>query len=349
MLALGLTALHMAVRSRSLQMLQLLLGAEGVQLGDAALHAVRDDQPAMASALLQRLGSPAEFSGCRDSSEFPEHVTPLMLAAICGHCRTVQMLLRRRHVLARPHPPGCPRQTREQDGLRAAAARMDAYRAACSPAYLCQASRDPVLEAFRLYHELTRCAHLFVAFHGAYSQLAAGCRALAVDLMAQCRTAEEARTVLMQTAGSDYPGTFEFPRLMLAMRYNQKEFVAHSNTQQVRCPARPRAWLEGRGSGVLLAAWSGTWHEWQLRPAPLKMLTVLGRVALLPVVAAVYAAAPFTERAQFWRLAVNKMLNSIAAYLVFLSLLLAHSLASKEGQTRAQARSGKCQQHNLSR
>ena len=48
-----------------------------------------------------------------------------------------------------------------------------------------------------------------------------------------CRDSAEVEEVLNQWEGCDFAGQVRFPRLMLAMDYSQKEFVAHPNTQGV--------------------------------------------------------------------------------------------------------------------
>lgn len=55
----------------------------------------------------------------------------------------------------------------------------------------------------------------------------------ATDLIACARKAEEVECVLRQTAGFGRTSNFAYPRLLLALDYRQKTFVAHPNVQQV--------------------------------------------------------------------------------------------------------------------
>lgn len=48
-----------------------------------------------------------------------------------------------------------------------------------------------------------------------------------------CRNSEEVETVLKQGGGGEFGDRIKFPRLSLAVDLNQKEFVAHPNTQSV--------------------------------------------------------------------------------------------------------------------
>nr|CAD7411672.1 unnamed protein product [Timema cristinae] len=151
-----------------------------------------------------------------------------------------------------------------------------------------------------------------------------------LKLSSQCRTSSEVDLVLKQREGCDFPGAFIFPRLKLAMQYNQKEFVAHPNTQK-----------------VLLLAWRGDWHEWYMRCQLLKGVTVFSRIFMLPAIAAICACAPNTALAQRWRLPINKMINSMAAYFIFLLLIFLESNLDKKHQKRGPPQSGKLNANSL--
>jgi len=56
----------------------------------------------------------------------------------------------------------------------------------------------------------------------------------ATDLIGCARTAEEVECVLKQIAGFGRTSSFEYPRLLLALDYKQKTFVAHPTVQQVQ-------------------------------------------------------------------------------------------------------------------
>lgn len=55
----------------------------------------------------------------------------------------------------------------------------------------------------------------------------------ATDLIGCARTAEEVECILKQTAGFGRTSSFPYPRLLLALDYEQKIFVAHPSVQQV--------------------------------------------------------------------------------------------------------------------
>lgn len=57
---------------------------------------------------VQETSPGSEFDGVPGSSDFPEHMTPLMLAAQCGHYEIIGKLLERGHPpIKKPHKPAC--------------------------------------------------------------------------------------------------------------------------------------------------------------------------------------------------------------------------------------------------
>nr|CAD7411671.1 unnamed protein product [Timema cristinae] len=173
-------------------MVEFLLHQKRLDIRDCALHAVRENQPRILGMILDRLKetSPVlEFVGFTHSAEFPDYITPLILAAQCGHYEIIEMLLERNHSITRPHPPRClcsqvcRRILKEEDALHVATAKLEVYRAISNPAYLCQSSDDPILMAFQLFKELHQCATIHQEFRAAYTQLSRECRTFAVELL----------------------------------------------------------------------------------------------------------------------------------------------------------------------
>ncbi|XP_068084233.1 short transient receptor potential channel 5 [Anabrus simplex] len=215
------------------------------------------------------------------------------------------------------------KQMSNKDGLMVAVARLDLYRAVSNPAYLCHSSDDPILTAFQLGHALRQWAYVTSEFRAAYLELASETRKFCVDLIASCRSSEEVELILRRRAGCSYPGEVMFPRLMLAMDYNQKEFVAHPNTQQ-----------------VLEDAWHGDWHTWRSRADILKTLTVIPRICMLPIITIMCLFVPTHRLVRRWQLPINKLLSSVASYIVFLIIVFLESNLSKIEQKRGPPNSG---------
>ncbi|KAF5298327.1 hypothetical protein FQR65_LT01105 [Abscondita terminalis] len=259
----GISALHIAVQNHNEPMVEFLLTQPNIYIGDCILHAVRENQRKILQLLLDKLQevSPGlEFEGVTHSSDFPDHVTPLILAAQCGHYEIIEMLIGRGHQIIKPHPPDCmctecKIKHETDDLLHAETHRLNLYRAVTNPAYICHSSHDPILTAFELSHELRKCAKLVIEFRAAYNELAEEIGTFAVELIGCCRSTGEMELILRQKAGLFYASQHSFPRLVLAMDYKQKAFVAHPNTQQ-----------------ILETAWHGDWIEWKLKSWPIRLV-----------------------------------------------------------------------------
>jgi transient receptor potential cation channel subfamily C protein 4 len=91
---------------------------------------------------------------------------------------------------------------------------------------------------------------------------------------------------------------------------------------------------------VLNAAWYGDWHEWRRRPEILKFLTIFPRMFLLPLIAVLCLVAPRSKLVAFHALPINKMLNSIASYLVFLVFVFLVSNQDKKNPDNRPPNSG---------
>uniref|UniRef100_A0A1B6DS75 Uncharacterized protein n=1 Tax=Clastoptera arizonana TaxID=38151 RepID=A0A1B6DS75_9HEMI len=106
----GVSALHLAVQKNNEVMVDFLLSKKNMDVHDCALHATRNNQPKILSLILDRLkdkNPEFEFLPCVDSPEFPDNITPLMLAAQCGHYEIIHLLLERNHKINLPHRPHC--------------------------------------------------------------------------------------------------------------------------------------------------------------------------------------------------------------------------------------------------
>lgn len=321
----GVTALHIAVQNRSESMVECLLAQDDIEIGDNILHAIRNNDVKILLMLLNKLNeiSPGlEFAGCTQSSEFPDHMTPLILACQCGHYEIIELLIERGHRITKPHPPDCAchecaMHFHEDDLLHAETLRLNLYRAICNPAYISHSTIDPILEAFNLSVELRRCSTISPEFRVAYEELASEISTFAVDIIACCRNTEEMHMVLRQKEGMTASGGFNYPRLILALDYKQKEFVAHPNTQQ-----------------IVETAWVGKWHEWRLKPGYIRMFHMVSRIFLLPIMCIMCMVLPRHSFVKHWSIPLNKMISHNASYMVFLILIFIESNQDKAAQQR---------------
>ncbi|KAG5870797.1 hypothetical protein JTB14_025712 [Gonioctena quinquepunctata] len=327
----GVTALLIAVQSHSDPMVDFLLTQPGIDIGDCVLHAVKDNLPLILTSLLDKLHRSApslEYVGVTHSSDFPDYVTPLILAAQCGHYEIIKMLIERGHTISKPHPPSCRcsecrRYLEQDDILHAESLRLNQYRAVVNPAYICYSTHDPILAAFHLSQELKESAFLVPEFRVAYSELAAEISMFAVDLIACCRSTNEMELILTQSAGMHSSSMYLFPRLVLAKDYKQKTFVAHPNTQQ-----------------IVEAAWCSDWHEYKLKSLPVKFLYPVARTFSLPFITLFCLIAPNHQLVKYWSIPLNKMISHTAAYGIFLIIIFLESNMSKTGQKRKPPNTG---------
>lgn len=327
----GVTALHIAVQIRSESMVEYLLAQDDIEIFDNILHTIRNNDIKILQMLLNKLNdiSPGlEFTGCTHSSEFPDHMTPLILACQCGHYEIIELLIERGHRITKPHPPDCVcadciAHFREDDLLHAETLRLNLYRAICNPAYISHSTIDPVIEAFNLSIELRRCSRISPEFRVAYEELANEISTFAVDLIACCRNTEEMHMVLRQKEGITAAGGFKYPRLILALDYKQKQFVAHPNTQQ-----------------IVETAWLGGWHEWRLKRGIVKLVYMIARVLLLPVICIMCIALPRHGFVKHCSIPLNKMISHNVSYIVFLILIFIESNQDKAAQKRKPPNTG---------
>ncbi|XP_057670817.1 short transient receptor potential channel 5-like [Diorhabda carinulata] len=327
----GVSALLIAVQAHSDAMVEFLLTRPGIDIGDCALHAVKDNQPLILKMLLDKTGeiSPSlEYVGVTHSSDFPDYVTPLILAAQCGHYEIIKLLIERGHSMSKPHPPSCRcsecRSRLEHDDLlHAESLRLNLYRAVANPAYICYSTHDPILAAFQLSKELKESSFLVPEFRVAYTELSEEVSTFAVDLIACVRSTNEMELILTQSAGLHSSNVFQFPRLTLALDYKQKTFVAHPNTQQ-----------------IVEAAWNGDWHEYIIKPRIIKLLYPIGRAFMLPIIALMSLVMPNSGLITFWSIPLNKMLSHISSYLIFLIIIFLESNLDKTKQKRRPPDSG---------
>lgn len=327
----GVTALLVAVQSHSEPMVEFLLNQPGIDIGDAVLHAIKDNQVGILKMLLDKLNqiaSSLEFVGVTHSSDFPDYVTPLILAAQCGHYEIIKLLVERGHTISKPHPPNCQCsdcriRLEHDDLLHAESLKLNLYRAVSNPAYLCYSTHDPILAAFQLSKELRECAFYIPEFRVAYTELSAEISNFAVDLLACCRSTNETELILSQQSGMPSLGTYAFPRLVLALDYKQKTFVAHPNTQQ-----------------IVEAAWCGDWHEYKFKSIIIKCLYPIARIFTLPFICLLCLLLPNHSLVKHWSIPLNKMISHNAAYFVFLVIIFMESNLDKTNQKREPPNSG---------
>ncbi|XP_067897640.1 short transient receptor potential channel 1 isoform X2 [Heterodontus francisci] len=207
-------------------------------------------------------------------------VAPVILAAHRNNYEILTMLLKQDLSLPRPHAVGCE----------------------CT---LCNAKN----KKDSLRHS-----------RNDYEELAQQCKTFAKDLLAQARNSRELEVILNHTS-SDEPidkrGLLEermnLSRLKLAIKYNQKEFVAQSNCQQ-----------------FLNTVWFGQMAGYRRKHTCKKILTVLSVATLWPVLSLCYLLAPKSRVGRVIHTPFMKFIIHSASYFTFLLLLNLYSLVYNE-------------------
>jgi len=161
-----------------------------IQIGDSALFAITHDNIRLLDRLLEHeekngdngtaTKGAVDVGTADDSYEFPQFMTPLMLAAQCGRYEMVEYLLGRGHKLNRPHPPRCTCEERcsaaamrDRDAVADGCERLNVYRAISDPTYVCCTSAaDPILVCFKLHNELLECGSIDQMYMTKYMSMA---------------------------------------------------------------------------------------------------------------------------------------------------------------------------------
>ncbi|XP_047497710.1 uncharacterized protein LOC125044795 [Penaeus chinensis] len=183
---------------------------------------------------------------------------------------------------------------------------------------------DPFITSLQLSWELERLARVENEFKDTYLELSDQCKKYTCDLLHQCRSTEEVIAVLNRRSEEDSdvsddeddPERLNLSRLKLALKYDQKQFVAHPNCQQLL---------------------TSVWHEglpiWRRRNAVVKILLCLSIIICMPVIAVIYLIFPRTQLGRVIRSPFMKFIYHSASFGIFLLLLVLASTRT-EGSER---------------
>uniref|UniRef100_A0A8C1Q2S6 Short transient receptor potential channel 1 n=1 Tax=Cyprinus carpio TaxID=7962 RepID=A0A8C1Q2S6_CYPCA len=277
----------------------------------------RSSKPSIAK-LIQCIQNP-EYSTTMD-------VAPVILAAHRNNYEILTMLLKQDISLPRPHAVGCEctlcNAKNKKDSLRHSRFRLDIYRCLASPSLIMLTEEDPILRAFKLSADLKELSLVEVEFRNDYEELAKQCKMFAKDLLAQARNSRELEVILNHKSSEDHVdkrGLLEermnLSRLKLAIKYNQKEFVAQSNCQQ-----------------FLNTVWFGEMASYRRKHTCLKILYVLSVALMWPLLSICYLLGPRSRVGQVIHTPFVKFIIHSASYFTFLLLLNLYSLVYNEGK-----------------
>ncbi|KAF3423606.1 hypothetical protein E2986_03956 [Frieseomelitta varia] len=314
---LNRSALIAAIENENVELIRLLLEL-GIQVKDALLHAIKEEYVEAVEILLEweerihQSGQPYSWEAVdRSSSNFTPDITPLVLAAHKNNYEILKILLDRGATLPTPHDARCGCDecvtSSEQDSLRHSQARINAYRALTSPSLIALSSRDPLLTAFELSWELRRLSQMEQEFRFEYNEMREQTQIFSQSLLDHARTSLELEIMLNYNPTGDNwePGERQtLDRLKLAIKYKQKQFVAHPNVQQLLAAI----WYDGL-PGFRRKSMIGQFIE-------------IGKLgAMFPVYSTIYMLSPTSPMGLFMKKPFVKFICHSSSYAFFLMLL----------------------------
>ncbi|CAN7992770.1 unnamed protein product [Ixodes hexagonus] len=326
----GYTALHVAIHNKDLPMSRFLV-SKGVRLLDALLHAVQTGDIAITEFVLTERSKTEE--GCEkrgyvSSSSFTVDVSPVILAAQMNDWELIRFFLKRGVTVDPPHVASCMcskcvNLTRARD-VNVSTRNLNAYKAISSPHYMLQVSADPFLDSFLFVKHMEDAATVEEEFRKAYEEEISKLRDFVRALLDQCRTGDEVLTLMERKVGLEGPvDHLTFPRVLLALECNQKEFVTHSYVQQ-----------------VLRLEWEGQFQAWNRLTLVQKLGHGLARFVSLPFIAFWVKLKPTTMVTKHWSSPVSKYLHAFAGRIFFVVFVYLEITMDRARMTRGPPRTG---------
>nr|CDS18731.1 short transient receptor potential channel 6 [Echinococcus granulosus] len=293
---MGRNALHLAVDSENIEAIEMLLDKLSFEcIEEALLHGISKGLVKIVRVIiehpnymaceerLKRVDSKNSFFRTTEKSQFSPDITPLILSAHYNNHEMVQMFLSRSHTIEKPHPISCQctdcQLKQDYDSLKRSRSRLNAYRALASPAYMALSSPDPIMATFELRQEMMKLAEIEKEFKREYLTLVEQCMNFACEMMDLCRGTQEVEAVISDFLEDGANVRDPLGRLRLAIRFEEKKFVAHPNCQQ-----------------YLTSIWYGSetafLQSWTLmRKIGLSILAM----PLLPLICVLYIVLPSAE------------------------------------------------------
>ncbi|CAI4223267.1 unnamed protein product [Auanema sp. JU1783] len=190
----------------------------------------------------------SERTACTESSAFPPHMTPLLLACIMNNFAIVECLLLRGHTISPPHHNncGCLHCLRMPHSALASMQKVDILRALSSEAYLWLATDDPFAAACALASDLQQFIRDDnLEYMDWYRSLLQNVQRFAARLVDQAWSEHELDLFLSHR---DYSPLLlcedPYPRVQMALDSEMREMVSSTNVQR----AMEEIWWRGWGS-----------------------------------------------------------------------------------------------------
>ncbi|XP_076452337.1 short transient receptor potential channel 7-like [Babylonia areolata] len=319
---MGRNALHLAIDSEKLDIIEILLDNLSFNcIEEALLHAISKGATKVVKIIiehpnfmagedrLRRMGGGEAFFRTEEKSQFPPDITPLILAAHYNNHEIIQMFLSRNHTIEKPHPISCKCTDcvtkQNYDSLKRSRSRLNAYRALASPAYMALSSPDPIMTTFELRQEMMKLAEVEKEFKSEYLGMVEQCMNFACELMDLCRGTQEVEAVLSDSG--KFSDRDPLSRLKMAIRYEEKKFVAHPNCQQ-----------------HMTSIWYGSEMGFlQSLNGLMQFLYLLLFIPIIPFLCVAYVFVPGGKIGAIMRCPVTKFITHTTSHMCFLVLLAA--------------------------
>ncbi|KAJ1366541.1 anthranilate synthase component I [Parelaphostrongylus tenuis] len=300
---LGRSALLIAIENENTEMIELLLD-NNIETGDAILHAIGEENLEAVEIIVEHLEKIDKFSPenqgveINEYSAFTPDITPIILAAQKDNYECIKLFwIRKARCLIHMISTAVVRTVKRP----AKRIRYDCLYRESTPT---------------LSWELKRLSYIENEFRTEYQELSQKCQNFSVNMLDQIRGSKELEIVLNHTTTAWQEVTArvtstpeQLARLKLAIKLNQKSFVAHHNCQQLLAGI----WYEGLGQGF------------RNRNIIYKCLLITAVGLSFPILSISYLIAPTSTIAQFIRRPIVKFVSHSASYIVFLLLLLMSS------------------------
>ncbi|XP_025087997.1 short transient receptor potential channel 3-like isoform X2 [Pomacea canaliculata] len=319
---MGRNALHLAIDSEKLDIIEILLDNLSFNcIEEALLHAISKGATKIVKIIiehpnfmagedrLRRMGGGEAFFRTEEKSQFPPDITPLILAAHYNNHEIIQMFLSRNHTIEKPHPISCKCSDcvtkQNYDSLKRSRSRLNAYRALASPAYMALSSPDPIMTTFELRQEMMKLAEVEKEFKSEYLGMVEQCMNFACELMDLCRGTQEVEAVLSESG--EAAERDPLARLKMAIRYEEKKFVAHPNCQQ-----------------HMTSIWYGSEMGFlQSLNGLMQLIYLFLFIPVIPFLCVSYVFVPSGKIGAIMRCPVTKFITHTTSHMCFLVLLAA--------------------------
>ncbi|KAF6199021.1 hypothetical protein GE061_007044 [Apolygus lucorum] len=314
-------AMSIAVENGNVEMVKYLFKLTSASKYCTLLKAIHIGDVEMVVFLCEKMRADCDVSQQGEDQDFLENLSPLVVAAMNGHFEIIGYLIERGHSINEPHNPECfcekcHQTLRYSDPLELAIRTWRTYSAMSNPSYFVYITCDPIHYAFKIHRRLIKLSRIESSFNQRYEELARKIREFAACFAGQCKCLREMELILKkrntpkEKLTKVYQG--EYPRLLMAIDYDQVEFVCNPKVQI-----------------ALQQKFFGTFEDFAYFSNTTKFFYPFVRILTIPTSYFSFLLHPTSKTATFYASPVNRMLHFMASYVIFLFMLFFESRRDK--------------------